>query len=262
MKVMTTERTDVDAGLHATAVIASGPDVTAEIATFLDPLEDDEASDEIVLTSRRAICRVALVATETALRFQREAVEHEPMAWLLAPRRVFEGAAAIDACLERDACLRAVILHGLGLGLDVEGSTIDALIADDGDEDRHAHKFGLVDGAGPSPRKGRNGRRPAGRARLQLYTATILDTRDNRMRQYFHASLARDEAEVRTRLSGRFGPDVADLADIRPGIHVSAPAVVALVPQAVVEMIQKVEREGAKPHARTFAVDIELGIQA
>ncbi|WP_162140004.1 hypothetical protein [Sphingomonas sp. Mn802worker] len=196
------------------------------------------------------------------MRFQREAVAHEPMAWLLAPRRVFDGAAAIDACLARDACVRGVILHGLGLELDADGATIDALIADDEDDERHAQKFGLVNGPGHPPRKGRNGRRPAGRARLKLYTATIVDTRDNRMRQYFHASMARDEAEVRTRLAGRFGPDVADIADIRPGIHVSAPAVMALVPQAVVEMIQKVERDGATPHARTFAVDIELGIQA
>ena len=37
---------------------------------------------------------------------------------MLAPRRLFRGAAAIEACLERDDCMRAVLLHGLSIGLD------------------------------------------------------------------------------------------------------------------------------------------------
>ncbi len=231
------------------------------LALFPDPLDADQAGDQIIITTRRAIARVALVATEAATRFQREALEHDPMAWLLAPRRVFGGEAAVDACLDRDACLRGVVLHGLGLGLDAERPAVDALLASE-EDDFEAHEYRYLFGEA-SNRGARKGKWHPGRiARVRLYTATILDTRDNRMVQVFHASLARDATEVRTRLAGRFGPDVADLADIRLGIHTAAPPVIALVPQAVIELIRRMERDCAKPHARTFAVDIEMGIQA
>lgn len=230
-------------------------------ALFPDPLDEDGAADEIVVTTRRAIGRVALVATETASRFQREAVEHDPMAWMFAPRQVFGGAAAIDACLNRGDCMRGILLHGLGLGLDADRRVMDELLASD-DDDFEEHEFRYLHGerssAGRKPIRGR----PARTARVRMYTATIIDTRDNRMTQVFHASLARDAAEVRTRLAGRFGPDVADLADIRLGIHIASPPVVALVPEPVIELIRRMERDCGKPHARSFAVDIEMGIQA
>ena len=37
---------------------------------------------------------------------------------------------------------------------------------------------------------------------------------------------------------------------------------VALVPAAVIEMIRRMERDCSMPFARTFSVDIEMGIQA
>lgn len=95
-----------------------------------------------------------------------------------------------------------------------------------------------------------------------MYTATIVDTRDNRMMQVFHASIARDVDEVRTRLAGRFGPDAADLADIRQGVHVASPPVLALVPEPVLDLIRNMEQDCSSPTARHFAVDIEMGIQA
>jgi hypothetical protein len=238
------------------------PDASRSVGAFFpDPLESDDATDEIVLTTRRAIGRVALVAAETATRFHREVVEHDPMTWMFAPRAVFDGAAAIDACLDRDACMRGILVHGLGLGLDVSRSAVDALLAsEDGDFDEHEFRYLY---GGRSAARGRLDRNRSGRAtRVRLYTATIVNTRDNRMTQVFHASLARDASEIRTRLAGRFGPDVAGLADIRLGIHIASPPVVALVPEPVLELIRRMERDCAKPHARTFAVDIEMGIQA
>ncbi|MGJ3629335.1 hypothetical protein AB5I41_25240 [Sphingomonas sp. MMS24-JH45] len=92
--------------------------------------------------------------------------------------------------------------------------------------------------------------------RIRLYTATVVDTRDNRMMQIFHASLARDATECVARLAGRYGPDVADAADVRLGVHVASPPVVALVPAAVLEMIRRMEGDCAKQYARTFAVDV------
>lgn len=231
---------------------------TTAITALLDPLDADLPDDEIVLTTRRAICRVALVAAETAGRFQREEIAYDPMSWMLAERKVFDGSAAITACLNRDACMRGILVHGLGLGLDVDRAAIDALMAaDDGFEDAEfSHLYG-DDNSGAW-----RVRRKTGRAtKLRLYTATIADTRDNVMLQAFHASIARSVGEIRSRLAGRYGPDVADAADIRLGLHVSLPLVVALVPAAVTEMITMVQRESSSPKARTFAVDIQQSIR-
>lgn len=249
----------VEAGAHQDVPVC---EPTKRVgALFPAPLDEDDAADELVITTRRAIGRVALVATETATRFQREAVDHDPMSWMFAPRAVFDGAAAVDACLEREACMRGILVHGLGLGLDASRSAVDALLAAD-DDDFEEHEFRHLYG-GQFGGRGKRERGSTPRStRVRMYTATIVDTRDNKMSQIFHASLARDATEVRTRLAGRFGPDVAELADIRVGVHIASPPVVALVPGPVIELIRRMERDCAKPHARTFAVDIEMGIQA
>jgi hypothetical protein len=258
MKAIVAERTGV-------SVKSPSEDPSASFAKrvgalFPDPLDEDSADDEIVVTTRRAIGRVALIATETAARFQREAVEHDPMSWMFAPRAVFDGGAAVDACLDRDAAMRGILLHGLGLGLDVERAAIDTLLASDDETEEHEFRYLYGERFGS---RGEVSRRESARAkRVRMYTATIVDTRDNRMTQVFHASLARDATEVRTRLAGRFGPDVAELADIRLGVHIASPPVVALVPQPVLDLIRRMERDCGKTHAKTFAVDIEMGIQA
>lgn len=98
--------------------------------TILDPLESDQPNDQLVITTRRAISRIALVAVETAGRFEREHISYDPMSWMLAPRDIFDGACAIDACLELQHCLRSVLMHGLGLGLDCDRGDIDELVID------------------------------------------------------------------------------------------------------------------------------------
>lgn len=226
------------------------------IVQIPDPLDDDAPDDELVLTTRRALVRVALLASETGARFQREALNYDSMAWMLSPRTLFDGRAPIDACQDVEACRRGIVLHGLSLGLDAEPSFVDDLLAEDDEKRDRRHLFGLR----PSPEFRRSRRKPTPRARM--YTATIVDTRDNRMMQVFHASIARDVDEVRARLASRFGPDVAGLADIRQGVHVASPPVIALVPQAVLELVRGVEQNSAAPHARHFAVDIEMGIRA
>ena len=98
-----------------------------------DPLDADLPSDEVVTTTRRGMIRVALVATEVATRFQRDGVAHDAMAWMLSPRDLFAGEAAVDACVARDACLRGVLMHGLSLGLDADPREIDELVEDVGE---------------------------------------------------------------------------------------------------------------------------------
>ncbi|KQN02402.1 hypothetical protein ASE82_08580 [Sphingomonas sp. Leaf230] len=101
-----------------------------------------------------------------------------------------------------------------------------------------------------------------GSSRLRLYTATIAATRDNIMVQAFHASIALSVLEVRSRLAGRYGPHLADQADIRVGIHPAAPLVVALVPLPVLEMIGTVQKRCQERTLRRFGVDIEQCIHA
>jgi len=228
----------------------------------LDPLADDVATDRVVVTTDRAICRVALVAAETGARFQRDGVPHDPMAWMLAPRKVFDGGTAIEACLERDACLRGVLVHGLGLGLDVDRGPVDVLMATDDEDGFDDAEFDYLHGHGERSSGRADRSRAAPSTRLRLYTATLVDTRDNVMIQAFHASMARNADEVRARLTGRFGPDLAASADIRPGIHRASPVVVALVSDAVVELIRRMQRDHTSPAARTFGVDIQQCIQA
>lgn len=98
---------------------------------YEDPLEPDKVGDAAVNTTRRALTRLALVAVETGIRFQREGIGHDPMAWMLAPRQLFEGEVPLEACLKREHCLRAILLHGLSVGLDATPKQIDALLADD-----------------------------------------------------------------------------------------------------------------------------------
>jgi len=229
----------------------------------LDPLDRDVPTDRVVVTTERAICRVVLVAAETGARFQRDAVPYDAMAWMLSPRKVFDGMAPIEACLQRDACLRGVLVHGLSLGLDVDKPEIDALMTAEDDDGFDEAEFEYLYGPPVSDTPGRLSRSRSGRTmRLRLYTATLADTRNNVMIQAFHASMARNVGEVRARLVGRFGQDLADVADIRPGIHRASPIVMALVPDAVIEVIRRMQRDHASPAARTFGVDIQQCIQA
>ncbi|RSV41105.1 hypothetical protein CA234_09850 [Sphingomonas sp. ABOLE] len=52
------------------------------------------------------------------MRFEREDIDLDPMEWMTKPLGLFGGKAPIEACLERDAFLQALMLHGLSLGLD------------------------------------------------------------------------------------------------------------------------------------------------
>ena len=135
----------------------------------------------------------------------------------------------------------------------------ERVCVDDDGYDRHVIRYLL----GRNLIPGRQDDRRSARRQtpLRLYTATIADTRDNRMFQAFHASVARGPGVVRARLARRFGPDLAAAADIRPGLHSSAPLVIALVPVPVAEMILQIGQDCPSPSVVKFAVDIQQIIQ-
>ena len=238
---------------------------------FPDPLDHDLPSDAVVVTTRRGMVRVALVATEVASRFQREGVQHDAMAWMLSPRALFDGAAAIDACTDRDACLRGTLLHGLSLGFDAEPGEIDALVDDDGDTDGDSVDFlgengGDWDlrrrvGDGHRPVAGRHSDnirplRPTAGPELRLFTATVLHDDGVETVQAFHASLGTDEAEIADRLYARMGAAAADAA-IVAGFDHTSPIVEALVSQAICDTLMMIDAEPSSPLASGLDLNIE-----
>lgn len=220
---------------------------------YVDPLDDDAPSDDVVVTTRRAISRVALVATETGSRFQREGVSHDPMTWMMAPRALFGGATALDACLEREQCLRGILLHGLSIGLDAEPSAIDALAADDEDDDGADTAFApgsphgpwsITPGEGPSPEGPR------------LFTATVVANDGFETIQAFHASIATEGAEIASRLYMRMGAAMAD-AVIVDGFDPGAPLVAALVAPALCDKLALVAADPFSPLAAGLDLNVE-----
>lgn len=238
--------------MHAT-VMSNTPfaPVLAVQFTFDDPLDPDHPEDAAVITTRRALCRVATVAAEAGARFQREATAVDPMGWMLAPRRMFDGACAMEACLDRDHFVRAIILHGLSLGTDADPDVLDRLQA--GDDERDVRRLAR-------PKRGRGGRGRSA-ARPSLYCATIAYEGGGVMLQAFHASVARHPAEVVQRLRRRFGDDVVELVEVREGFHSASPLAVALVPAAVAKLLREVERDSGSSRYATFSYDTEQRLE-
>ncbi|MET3762745.1 hypothetical protein [Sphingomonas sp. UYEF23] len=228
---------------------------------YLDPLDDDRPGDDVVVTTRRAISRIALVAAETAGRFQREGVPHDAMTWMLAPLALFSGSNALEACLDRDACLRGILIHGLSLGLDADPMTIDALTADD---DTAYDDVGCeLSPHGFAPDAATGGFRsnvlsfPEPTAcGLRLFTATLVASDGFETVQAFHASLAMDEVEVAGRLYCRIGAAAAD-AKILKGFDPTDPLVAALVSDVMCDTLALIAAEPTSPIAAGLDVNIE-----
>jgi hypothetical protein len=84
----------------------------------LDPLGDDRGGSLTV--DRVGIVRVVCVAAETGARMQRDGLSTDPMDWMLSPLALFGGRPPIEACMELPHCNQAILLHGLGLDLDID----------------------------------------------------------------------------------------------------------------------------------------------
>lgn len=251
----------VPSGFVSTNVPMVNPAVFGSHAArgYADPLDDDSPDDDVVVTTRRAICRVALVAAETAGRFERDAVPHDPMSWMLSPRDLFRGASAIDACLDRDDCLRGVLIHGLSLGLDADPEAIDALAEDDDEDGAAARTYEATSVADAGPAGRRSNVLPFARPApdgLRLFTATVVSNDGFETVQAFHASLATEEAEVAGRLYCRMGAASAD-ARIVDGFDPSEPLVAALVSEAICDTLAIVAGDPASPIAAGLDLNIE-----
>ena len=92
----------------------------------LDPLKDE--SGGMLALRRVSLVRIACVAAETGARMQRDGLSVDPVGWMVTPLALFEGRPPIEACMEKEACSKAILLHGMGLGLDADPNAMDHLL--------------------------------------------------------------------------------------------------------------------------------------
>jgi hypothetical protein len=232
--------------MKQTPVITGG---AADALRYEDPLDQDSHDDALLVTTRRGLLRVALVAAETASRFVREAEDVDPMAWMLAPRRLFAGRAAIDACLDRDECLRGILLHGLSIGLDADPDEIDALGGDD-DQDRIDDLDEIEDQSDTSDLAER-AKRP------RLWTSLLVGRCEADEVQAFDAVVADDRFEAEARLRARHGAALAGELQVVEGFDPNLPLVEALVSSALADILVQVASDPASPLAKGLSVSVK-----
>lgn len=221
--------------MKAMTMVADARPTDAVLAgCYEDPLDEDAVGDVTIRATRRGLTRLALVATEVGARFQREGEGHDPMSWMLSPRRLFAGSNAIESCLGRDDFLRALLLHGLSLGLDAEPARIDALLCDT-PRDVGGGFWESGDRTG-----GQSAR--AGARRQRLYSAMIAIARGGELVHLFHASVAPGASVVRERIRARFGAAAAAQADIQVGVDLDCPATSGMLPPAFRIMVERGRR--------------------
>lgn len=215
---------------------------------FADPLVSDHPDDPVVPTTGRRLQRLAIVAADVGARFAREAIPHDPVAWLLAPRDLFGGACALHACQDRDAFVRATLLHGLSLGLDADREDLDALLAAEEDEDD-----GPLGEAIPSPPP------PARPAVPRLFTCTLEGRVGSAGRsvQAFCATVATDEEAFRRRLCVRYGQALGEAAFVQEGFDADGVIARTLLSDAVRRMLATVARDPGGDHATGLDLQVE-----
>lgn len=233
---------ELHSGLEVAAILSKLKVTPA----FEDPLDADSPGDEVVVTSRRRLLRLALVSSEAGARFQRDGLSHDPLAWMLTPRTMFNGATAMDACMDKAPCLRAYLLHRLSLGLDARPEELDLLIIE-GEDDEGVDKVpdAIVYG-GWGERAGR-----------RLFTSVFVEESETATVHAFCATMATSHFEARAALGRRHGPRPAESAHLFDGFDPSAPLVSALVSDAMADMLIQIAADPTSPLADGLDVAIE-----
>lgn len=205
----------------------------------------------MISSRREQAIRLVCVAAETGARFVRERIEVDPMHWLLAPHRMFDDQAAIDACSEPEGFRRAIALHGLSLGLDAAPESLADIPAQEFLGSLHG--LGLPEfppgvGRGPEWWEG---------APSSLYSCSISSELDDCHVQIFCAMIARGSVEVRRRLRHRYGPLLESEAKVRLGFDWSEPLACALVSGAMADLLSLAADEPTSSLAEGLDFQVE-----
>ena len=249
---------------------------------ILDPLEDDRDDDMPVVTTARGLVRLVAVAAQTGQRFRDDGIVHDPVAWMLSPRKLFGGKTALEACQRRSSFVLATMLHGLSMGLDCRPAELQALLDPDVPDEENS----------PAPVHGEAGTGPDGlrpevegflseltepRARAatplralerstapraggwdrvvvpsvggsygdrpRLYTATMSRSSEEQVYHLFHASLADSRDEFADMLKARLGDNATRGMTVTRGIDWCCPAVEAIVASQLSHLLDGLEHD-------------------
>lgn len=215
-----------------------------------DPLEADKPSDELVMVTPRRLLRLAIAAADAGARFSREGLDIDPVAWMIAPRQLFDGRSAMDACQDLDHFHRSVVLHGLNIGLDASPSDIDELLADDGDEADASLEFadhGMADDDHAERRL----------PRPHLLTCWLDATEDGKRLFAFCAMVTDRPTELVERVIGRYGADAVESAVFSTGFDHTTPMATAMISDVLADTLALVASDPESPLARGLDVVVE-----
>lgn len=230
------------------------------VRPYEDPLGCDLIEDELVQTTRRSLLRLALVAAETASHFVRDGVGQDPVAWMLAPRRLFDGRVPLEACLDRDDCLRAVLLHALSLGTDADRTLLDELIAE---EDHDDCACGREDEASDGTFEGFEREFPLSsrigdaEPRPRLWTSFVVSTSATETLHAFDAVVAFDRIDAELQVRRRHGRVPSADVDLVEGFDAGRPLVEALVSPAMTDMLRQVAIDPSSLLAEGLSISIQ-----
>lgn len=221
--------------------------------TGAEPLEDDRPEDTIRVLSQRQLNRLIFVAAESGARLGREDSSADPAAWMFAPRDLFGGTSAMEACRERDPFVRAMVLHRTGVALDLDPRELDELI------DEEWGDLAARDEAGTDAVRSCGTRASLadfGLGEPALYTAAMVAERDQEHAHLFAAFLAIDEEDARSRLRVRVG-GLAELASIQRGYDPSEPIAASLLSEPMSDILMDVNRDPASILAEGLDLFVE-----
>jgi len=249
-------------------------DRTGRTSVFqADPfIEEDEAAD-LRQVSLNGLARLAIVAAGVGARFERDGIAHDPMAWMLAEREMFEGRCAFDAVLERRPFERALVLNaaGAGLGLDADPALLDELLEEDADcddepassQESAARNQGAPRHDPPVPPRGRLVRRPssqlsaAGPDGGRLFSSGFARYDGGGKVLVFVAAVVDAERTFRNRLFERFGAIAALGARVREGFDLYDEGARQLLSEHVADRLAVLAADPGRTTPEGFEVILE-----
>lgn len=219
---------------------------------LLDPLGADSPADFPYVTTERRLQRLAIAAADVGARFARDGIAHDAGAWMMAPRRMFDGRMPLEACQDLDGFLRSTLLHGLGFGLDAGAEEFDTLI----EAARVEEESPLNDGGHGQPENWLDG--------APRFFSCIVEGRAGRSGwlQAFCAIVETDEARARARLRNRFGDALAAAADVFEGFDATRPLVQLLLSEPLKRALVRAALDPEDGAGRTLDVQVEQRIGA
>lgn len=227
---------------HARIAIQNKPTAQVPDDIDYDPLDQDCSTDPIRVLSQRHLNRLIYVAAEAGAHIGSLKVPGDPATWMFVPRRLFNGESAIEACRERDAFTRAILLHMSQAGLDADPDKMDDLIGGE---------WGTLtaDGEPPISRtkvEACGTMAPPGEFSLAasaLYTTSIVSETPEHTAHIFAAFVETSEEAARDKLRLRLGSQVAEGAEFFHGFDPSNPVGASLVSECMADILADVDRD-------------------